>query len=168
MNATMAKKLRFSDVVYAINGTPKSLRLWLQRGLVDIHTPKPEGSWTEYSFIDIAILVMVRTLVTYGVNVPTASAIANAVMTEFFPKMLHLKNPENMPAGALAVLWHNTRLRVYPVDDGDQWKMEWSPNWDPRPEPAAAYLNIDVETLFRTAFERANESVNEGREDTEE
>lgn len=190
MNATLARKLRFSDVVYAINGTPKSLRLWLQRGLVSIHTPKPEGStWTEYSFFDIAILVMVRTMVNYGVNVQTASAIGNAVMTEFFPQMLHLKNPENMPAGAVAMMWTNRRLHLFQKDDN--WEMRLVTLWESRLDPtrdegfdpqlpsgvatlrreieqAPVYISIDVETVLRTAFERADESVREGREDDDE
>jgi hypothetical protein len=189
MNATLAKKLRFSDVVYAINSTPKSLRLWLQRGLVNIHTPKPAGGgWTEYSFIDIAILALVRSLVSWGVNVPTASKIANAIMTEFFPSMLQLKDPENMPAGALAMSWTNRRLYLY--QDGDDWRMKlatlWESKLDPvrneefdpqlpsgiatlrrELEPAPVFLSIDVETLLRIAFERANDSVNEGKVEDE-
>ncbi len=189
MQATMAKKLRFSDVVWAINTSPKSLRLWLQRGLVEIHTPKPErGGWTEYSFIDIAILALVRQLVSWGVNVPTASAIANSIMTQFFPDMLRLQNPENMPAGALAMSWTNRRLYLY--QDGDDWKMKlatlWeskldardNPGFDPQLpsgvaslraelEPAAVFLSIDVETVLRTAFERAVDSVHEGVDDDE-
>ncbi len=192
MNATMAKKLRFSDVVYAINGTPKSLRLWLQRGLVSIHTPKPAtGAWTEYSFIDIAILALVRQLVNFGVNVPTASAIANEVMTAFFPKLLNVQEPDKMPAGALALMWVNRRLYVFPTEDGDSWQMRCVALWesglsehrDPdfhpdlpsgvatirrELEPAPVFLSIDVEKVFRTAFERADESVNEGREEDDD
>ncbi|MGE0698780.1 MAG: MerR family transcriptional regulator [Hyphomicrobiaceae bacterium] len=190
MNATLARKLRFSDVVYAINGTPKSLRLWLQRGLVDIHTPKPAGSaWTEYSFIDIAILALVRTLVSWGVNVPTASKIANSIMNDFYPKLLHLQNPENMPAGALAMMWTNQRLHLF--QEGDDWQLRHVALYDSKLdpirnegfdpglpsgvatlrreiEPAPVFLTIDIEAVLRTAFERANESVNEGREDNED
>jgi hypothetical protein len=204
MNATLARKLRFSDAVYAINTTPKALRNWLQRGLVKIHTPQQEGGWTEYSFIDIAILALVRQLVNFGVDVPTASAIANEVMTAFFPKLLNVKEPEKMPAGALAMMWVNRRLYVYPSDDGDKWDMRcvalWESNlgrraalakalpdsddagfadFDPglpsgmalvrkELEPAPVFLSIDVETVFRTAFERADESVNEGKVEVDE
>jgi hypothetical protein len=202
MNATMARKLRFSDVVYAINASPKSLRLWLQRGLVQIHTPKQEGGWTEYSFYDIAILALVRQFVNFGVTVPTASALANKVMTTFYPKLLNISEPDKMPAGALASMWTNQRLYVF-TDDGDEWQMKWvalyhsdlgsraarakalpdsaepwMADFDPglpsgmalvrkELEPAPVYLSIDVETVFRTAFERADESVNEGRDDDE-
>lgn len=188
MNTTLSKKLRFSDVVYAIDSTPKSVRLWLQRGLVEIHTPKPEsGSWTEYSFRDIAILALVRSLVNFGVDVPTASAIANKIMGEhFFPQ----RHPDNMPAGVLASLWTNRRLYLYRNDD--DWQMKLATLWesglgrrkmiaqqypehalepgdvDFNPEspsgiadlrrelePAPVYISIDVESVLRTAFERA-------------
>ncbi len=130
-NATMARKLRFSDAVYAINTTPKALRNWLQRGLVDIYTPQREdGGWAEYSFIDIAILALVRQLVNFGVNVPTASGIANKVMTEFFPSVLNVKEPDNMPAGVLAAMWVNRRLYVYPNEDGDSWHMRCVALWE--------------------------------------
>ncbi len=206
MNATLAKKLRFSDVVYAINATPKSLRLWLQRGLVDIHTPKAAGGWTEYSFYDIAILALVRQFVNFGANVPTASLLANKVMTTFYPKLLNVQHPDKMPAGALASMWTNQRLYVW-TDDGDNWQLKWvalyhsdlgsraalakalpdhavtphDADFDPglpsgmalirkELEPAPVFLSIDVETVFRTAFERADESVTEGKDvdDTDE
>lgn len=190
MNATLSKKLRFADVVYAIGATPKSVRLWLQRGLVEIHTTKPEGGgWTEYSFRDIAILALVRSLVIFGVDVPTASSIANMIMSDhFFPQMNHLKNPQNMPAGVLAAMWSNRRLYLF--RDGDDWRMKlvalWESDLDSSQndlfnlqlpsgvseirrelEPAPVYLSIDVETVLRTAFERANESANDGVDESD-
>ncbi|QIG92878.1 MerR family transcriptional regulator [Bradyrhizobium sp. 6(2017)] len=188
MNATLARKLRFSDAAYAINTTPKTLRNWLQRGVVNIHTPQQEGGWTEYSFIDIAILALVRSLVSWGVSVPTASNIANKIMTDFFPDLLRLKDPENMPAGVLASIWSNQRLHL--VQEGDDWRIRHVALYDSKIdsirnkgfnpglpsgiaalrreiEPAPVFLTIDVETILRTAFERANESVNEGQDDQE-
>jgi hypothetical protein len=187
MNATLGKKLRFSDVVYAIGTTPKSLRLWFQRDLVQIHTPKPEGgAWTTYSFIDIAILALVRTFVNFGMGVPAASEVANAAMRDFFPQMLSVKDPDNMPAGAIALLWSNARLQLF--QSGDEWQIRhvalWQSDLDPARdegfdphlpsgvarlrselEPAPVFLSIDVETVLRTAFERANDSVTEGADE---
>jgi hypothetical protein len=164
MNATLSKKLRFSDVVYAIGSTPKAVRLWLQRGLVEIHTPKPEGGgWTEYSFRDIAILSLVRSLVNFGVDVPTASKIANTIMGDhFFPQVNHLKNPDEVSVGVLPMVWVNRRLYLY--RDGDDWRMELVALWEGAPgrEPAPVCISVDVESVIRTAFERANESVNDG------
>ncbi|MDQ0318769.1 hypothetical protein QO002_000907 [Pararhizobium capsulatum DSM 1112] len=202
MNATLSKKLRFSDVVYAIGSTPKAVRLWLQRGLVEIHTPKLiGGGWTEYSFLDIAILALVRSLVNFGVDVPTAGGIANTIMSDhFFPmhKIAELDDGD-MPVGSLAMMWGGHRLYLH--RDGDQWHMKlvalWESDLDRKKmiakdfpdraspgdaefdpalpsgvatlrrehEPAPVYISIDVASVLRTAFERANESVTYGGED---
>jgi len=156
MNATLARKLRFSDAAYAINTTPKTLRNWLARGLVQIHTPNVEGGWNEYSFIDIAILALVRTFVKHGVDLLTANDLANITMQNSLPKLLHVENPDER----LPLMWSNSRLRLYRSEEG--WHLEWSPNYAPLPEPAHAYININVEAIFREAFERAKESANEG------
>ncbi len=191
MQATLGKKLRFSDVVFAIGATPKSLRLWLQRDLIKIHTPKPaDGGWTEYSYRDIAILALARAVANFGVDIPTASSIANTIMGDhFFPKLNYLQDPDKMPAGALALVWSNRRLYLY--RDGDDWRMNlvslWESNLDPirnqgfsrdlpsgvaelrrEHEPAPIYLSIDVESVLRTAFDRASESVTNGVDEDDE
>lgn len=202
MNATLAKKLRFSDAVYAINTTPKSLRLWLQRGLVKIDTERGETGWTEYSFLDIAILALVRTFVNFGVDVPTASDLAHAAMN-FFPKVMSgWKNMSDAPAGVLSISWTNSRLHIW--RENDEWQLRcvqlWQSDMGRRSmiakanpdeehsadaafnaelpsgiatlrreiESAPAYISIDVEAILRTAFERADESVNEGSEGDDE
>ncbi len=203
MNATLAKKLRFSDVVYAINTTPKSLRLWLQRGLVKIDTERGEGGWTEYSFLDISLLALVRTFANFGVDVPTASELAHATMN-FFPEMMERWGDMNdAPVGVLAISWTNRRLFLW--RSGDQWELRcvalWESDMGTRSalakalperavhpsdaafnpglpsgvatlrreiEPAPAYISIDVESVLRIAFERANESVTDGAEDDDE
>jgi hypothetical protein len=112
MSAKILKKLRFSDVVYAIGSTPKSVRLWLQRGLVEINTPKSDsGGWTEYNFHDIAILALVRSLVDFGVDVRSSSAISNEILSDHFfpmPDALTWERP-----GAAAGFWSNRRLFIY-------------------------------------------------------
>lgn len=183
MPPLMDRKLRFSDAAYAIDATPKTLRNWLARGLVKLHTPKPEGGgWTEYSFADIAILALMRQFVSFGVDVPTASALANQVMLGFFPALtMGLRHPGKMPAAAMALMWTNRRLQVFP--QGDSWELRVANLWETRGadatvpsevaalraeiEPCPVFLSIDVEKVLRTAFDRANESANEGVEDDE-
>lgn len=178
MNAALSKKLRFSDVAYAIDSTPKALRLWLQRGLVVIDTPQPAGGgWTEYSFRDIAILAFVRALVNFGVEVPAASAIANKALGDhFFPELKGV-DPDRVSAGALAIPWINRRLYIH--RDGDAWCISLVDLWktelgiDPRLpsslsllrrefEPAPVFVSVDVESVLLTAFKRANESLSAG------
>lgn len=168
MTETLARKLRFGDVAYAIDATPKALRLWLQRELVQIRTPRPDaGRWTEYSFADVAILALVRVLSNFGVDVPTANAIANKVLGDhFFPGLFDKLEAVNASAGALALPWSNRRLRICRASDG-RWEMQLIDLWKERaqlPAEPAAYLSIDVESVLRTAFARATESVNEGED----
>lgn len=128
MNATMAKKLRFGDAVYAIGTTPKALRNWLQRGLVKLNSPPNEDlSWTEYSFIDIAILALTKTFVDFGFNVSTASHMANQTLN-FFPQIMTLQKPADAPAGVLALSWTNRRLQVFQV--GDEWDLRIATLWE--------------------------------------
>lgn len=130
MPPLLDRKLRFSDAAYAIGSTPKSLRLWLQRGLVQLHTPKPEGgAWTEYSFYDIAILALVRPLVTFGVDVQTASSFANTIMGDhFFPQLANVSDPGEVPVGVLATVWTNRRIFLF--RKGDEWIVKLVALWE--------------------------------------
>ncbi|MCB1343126.1 MAG: MerR family transcriptional regulator [Pseudooceanicola sp.] len=189
MNATLSKKIRFSDAVYAIGTTPKSLRLWLQRGVVDLHSEAPEGGWHEFSFVDIGILAITRKLSDFGVPVAEAGKIANMIMgDDFYPQMHYVQNPGNIPAGVLASVWSNQRLYVY--RNGDGWTLEHvalyethlsrlhDEGFDPELpsgvaelrkefEPDAVFISIDVEAVLRTAFTRAEESISEGMDEEE-
>jgi hypothetical protein len=184
MNVTLSKKLRFSDAVYAIGTTPKALRLWLQRGSVTLFSPVPEdGGWAEYTFVDIGILALVRKLADFGIPVATASEIANNVVFYYFP--IGVSRPENVPAAVLALGWKNRRLHIY--REGEEWKTAVVTLWmssldsdanggfDPNLpssvallraeiEQAPVFLSVDVETILRTAFARAIESLTEGGE----
>ena len=168
MAATIGKKLRFSDAVYAIETTPKTLRNWLQRKQVVIGSEqRPVGGWADYGFVDIAVLALVSTFVRFGVNVPTANLMAHTTLA-FFPDHLefgHKPSADDAPAGILASPWHNRRLLAYPADpDGEQWKLQIRDLWKDEAKPADAYLSIDVDAVLRRAFARAWESVNEGHD----
>ncbi|MGX1495167.1 hypothetical protein ACSSV1_000188 [Labrenzia sp. MBR-25] len=79
MTDLLDRKLRFSDVAYAINTTPKSLRNWLQRKQVRLTTHEDSG-WREFNLVDVAILAIVRRLVDFGVPVEDASDVANVAV----------------------------------------------------------------------------------------
>lgn len=165
MNSTLDRKLRFSDVVYAIETTPKSLRLWLQRDLVQIDTPQKDGGgWAEYTFQDIAILALVRQLVHFGIDVSNASGIANKTMSDtFFNSARMARHPGKIPASAVGLLWTNRRLWIHRTTDGD-WQLTIKNCWEDQPEPDAVYLTIDVHAVMQRAFERAEESANDGED----
>lgn len=79
MNELLDRKLRFSDVVYAIDTTPKSLRNWLQRKQVRLTTFEDSG-WREFNLADVAILALVRQMVDFGLSVEDASDFANVII----------------------------------------------------------------------------------------
>ena len=71
-------RLRFSDVVFAIDTTPKSLRKWLQSGKLKLDSDSQEG-WRNFSLYDLAMLAIMRKLVDFGVSVQDAAQIATHV-----------------------------------------------------------------------------------------
>jgi hypothetical protein len=167
MTPTLDRKLRFSDAVYAIGTTPKQLRNWLQRRLVEIDTPRPEnGGWSEYSFYDIAILALVKRLVDFGIEVSAASDIANKTM-EFHPVRGELTKIKEIPANALAIMWSNQRLWVHRTSTSGQWHLHCVQLWMNPKEPDLAFLSIDVEKVLLEAVTRAWESVTDGGDDSQ-
>jgi hypothetical protein len=163
MNATMSKKLRFSDAVYAMQTTPKTLRNWLQRSLVALDTERPPGDagWIEYSFVDIGVLVLTKLFVDFGVSVPVANAMA--IRVTFMHPTPFMRHPENMPLNAWVATWAGRRLLAYPeASEPNGWALD-SITLREKPDPQIlAYISIDVETLLRGAFTRALESNSEG------
>lgn len=160
MSPTLSKKLRFGDAAYAIGATPKQLRNWLQRDLVQIDTPKKDGGWAEYSFFDIAILSLVKRLVDFGTDIRTASDIANKVF-DMFDGRGRIHQAGELEASSLAMLWNNSRLWITRPSLND-WKLDVARLWESPQEPDAAFLSIDVERLWMAAFDRAWESATDG------
>lgn len=166
MDETLARKLRFSDVVYAIETTPKALRNWLQRKQVPLETPETDGGWRDFSFSDIAILVLVRALLDFGIGVVDAGKIAKATIQFFpLPAKPRFKKPEETPVFALSIVWSNSRLLVYRTPDG--WQLQRRLPWE-KDEPSNIYIVLDVEQILDRAFERALESNTEGAIDDED
>lgn len=164
MIATMARKLRFGDVAYAIGATPKTLRHWLARGQVRLVSDQRESGWAQYSFADVAILALVRIFVDFGWPVPAADLMAHKTLA-FFPDFLEAvaKTPDELSSTILAFPWVNRRLAVtYNVDDPDQCRLVIVDLWKKQEPPAAVFLSVDVEAVLRRAFARALESATEG------
>lgn len=167
-NQLLERKLRFSDVAYAIDSPPKALRNWLQRRQVALFSDDLSDGWREFSFADIAVLALVRKMVDFGVPVETANGLAHNAVA-----MFQIDRFKNMPPTVLATIWHNRTLVAWPTGS-NSWALNSFGNWqDPRDiaaaltaegqtTPASAYLSIDVEAVLRTAFERAQESVSVG------
>lgn len=79
------------------------------------------------AFRDIAVLALGRTFGNFGVDAPTASKIADTVMSDHF---LPMNDPrlDGRPADALAAVWSGKRLYLY--RDGGEWRTKMMTLWE--------------------------------------
>lgn len=152
-------KFRFSDAVYAIGTTPKSLRKWLQAGQAARSNDEERKGWHSFDFVDIALLAVMRKCVDYGLPVEAAKAVAVEQLKVFGP----LLGYKNTPSDALVAIWMNRVLLVWL--DGETYQQKIVNNWSADHHPAESYIVIDVATLLRKAFDRAIESASDGAAD---
>lgn len=167
MSPILDPKLRFSDVVYAIETTPKTLRNWLQRDQVTLDSQKPEeGGWREFSFVDVAILALTRRLVDFGITVENASKLAHTILTFMQGDrwMTIAKGYKNMPPEVLASFWVNRSVLI--AKDGDDWQLQIWNRWDPIPTAFAdAALILHPEDVLRRAMSRASDIIGGNADD---
>lgn len=76
LNSTSAKTYRFSDVVRAIDTTPKSFRRWL----ITLGVESDDGGWLAFTPAQVLQYAIMRQLVTWGVSVPNAADLAVEAM----------------------------------------------------------------------------------------
>ena len=153
-------ELRFSDVVFAIDTTPKSLRKWLQSGKLKLDSDSQSG-WRNFSHYDLAILAIMRKLVDFGISVEVASKIAKA----------HLRTKPGWPgatlimAGAPHMLPDSfigqTLVVAREGSDWTTWKFDTNHPLDRSPEAGEldAKLVLNLESIVGRAFDRAAERV---------
>lgn len=167
MSPILDPKLRFSDVVYAIEITPKALRNWLQRDQVTLDSKKPdEGGWREFSFVDVAILAVTRRLVEFGVTVENASKLAHTILTHMQGDawMMMVRGFKNAPPEILATFWANRSVLI--AKEGDEWALQIWDRWKPFPADAAdAALILNPEGVLRRALSRAADITGSNTDD---
>ena len=151
------RKLRFSDAVYAIGATPKSLRKWLQNDELQLVYSGQKSGWHDFSFADLAVLAIMRPLVDFGLTVGEASDFSNVTLMGRAKLLMRSKNtpPQALAAvfkGVEMRVWHEAETTTYLTHLGDKER------------PAAAFLSIDLGTVLKTAFDRAVELQAEGAE----
>lgn len=154
MNAVADKKLRFSDAVYALETTPKSLRKWLQNPDFRLISEQPEGEWKNFSFADIGCLAIMRKLVDFGVGVVDANEIASDVIKH---KLGPLLKSKNMPPRALEAGFSNMTLAVWRDQDG--WRFDLLYPASDAPDEAAI-LFVRLGSVIKRAVSRASDIHN--------
>ncbi|WP_096704238.1 hypothetical protein [Magnetospirillum sp. 15-1] len=147
-NPLTESNLVWSDVIYAIEGTPKAVRHWMQKEQVRVGVADANGPRRTYSLADAATLAIVRNLVDYGVPVAMAGDIAH----QFVGASL-LLNYKNTPPEVLCQSLRNRVLLVW--RDGDNWQHRTDLAHDMGKTPAPVYLAIDVGSVVGRAIDRA-------------
>jgi hypothetical protein len=156
MTAIADKKLRFSDAVFALETTPKSLRKWLQNPAFRLISEQPEGEWKNFSFADIGCLAIMRKLVDFGVGVVDANEIAADVIKH---KLGPLLKSKTMPPRALEAGFANMTLVVW--RDRENWGFDLlNPLQDAPDEEAILFVYLG--SVMKRAVSRAIESANDG------
>ena len=146
------EKLRFGDVAYAIKTTPKSLRNWLQRGQVSLTSSAPnDGGWREFDPADIPHLALVRTLVTFGIEVRQSDKLVRGILDGLPQPVFNVDAQSD---------WHvvDYEVAVWPIDEGDDWQC-WPFNGSIESEAAIsqspATLILRVGRIIAAAMQRA-------------
>jgi len=165
MAPLLERKLRFSDVVYAIDTSPKALRNWLQREQVEIISERSDGTWQQFSKGDVAVLALVRRLVDFGIRVETASRMARTILIELQGVDWLERDTYLNDAIGFSMFWVNRAVLIYPAAD-DQWNIRIWDMWQPFPDDAPeAAIVLKPEHTLRTAFERAAEGSDASDDD---
>jgi len=157
MTTMLEPVLRFSDVAFGIDATPKALRNWLQREQVDLFSEVPAaGGWRRFPMIDVAILAIVRHLVAFGFNVETASSAANTILLRMMGEKWLNYEPDTF-----LMFWVNRGVLLtpngQPAVDGDAsgWNLEIRYMNEGRAPPGPAFLTLAPARIMREAFARA-------------
>lgn len=153
INIYNSKILRFGDVATAIGATPKSLRLWLQRGLVELEVEKGEG-WQAYSFLDLSKLALVKAAVHNGVEVKRAFDFATFVIGVV---LVRFRGYKDTPAAEILAAFKDQNCAYDSVDkNGCGYVFRDGPLEERLP---AVFLMIYAERLLFDVFGKAAELI---------
>lgn len=157
MPTMLEPTLRFSDVAFGIEAPPKTLRNWLQREQVDLFSDAPlSGGWRRFPLIDVAILALVRRLVTFGINVETASALAHTILIKMQGDTWLELSPNQF-----IMFWINRGVLLTPngadsePGDASSWDLEIRYMNEGCAPPAGAFLTLAPGRIVRAALARA-------------
>lgn len=155
MPPLLDRKLRFSDVVFAIDMSPKALRLWLQRDQVELVSDAPDdGGWRHFCIADVAVLSLTRALVNFGLQVENASNLARHILVGMQGvQWLDLQEPT---PDSLSLFWTNRAVLIAWDDDSKVWDLKIWDMWQPFPADfAPSCIIVRPETILRRAIRRA-------------
>ena len=148
-----SKKYRYSDAIFVVETTPKSLRKWLQNPEVALVFSGEEEGWREFNFADLVVLATMRKLVDFGVGVGGASDFANTIIMSH---ALGLFTSGNASPSAMAHAFEGVRAVLYQVEGQADvpWRCRIDTAGVDRGPPAATYLTLHMEDITKRALAR--------------
>ena len=158
MSPVSDPKFRFSDVVYAIETTPKSLRQWFQNGQASGVNESERQGWLSFDFLSLALLAVMRKCVDFGVPVDAAKCISFEQLFAYD----HLPERKSLTASMLSEAWDGRVLIVW--REGETYRQRICSEDFSQTPPSDSYFVIHMEELLRKVFARAAESVIRGTE----
>lgn len=155
--ASSPSKLRFSDVVYAIDTTPKSLRKWLQNNSIHMVSDRGDG-WYNFTYLDVGVLAIIRQVANFGFTIAEANEIVASIVADMFPA-----NFIDPSRGDVEDTFRNRVLIVWRNSETPQFSF-FEDGYDDE-TPMLAYVRIDVGAVVSGALTRADRIQAEGEDD---
>lgn len=113
MNPTTTATIRISDAAAAIGMNTKALRNWMKK-VKFIEDRDSDRGWRSFSFMDVAILAVMKQAVSFGFEVDDAEEFAVA---SIFKAMGPMVQSKNMPPRAMLAGLTGKFLHVYHASD---------------------------------------------------
>lgn len=150
------RKLRFSDAVFATEASPKALRKMLQSGKLLMPSPAREG-WSEFSPLQLTVLVVSRRLVDFGIQVEFASQLTCLALCAALSSADNKSDDLSARDFLQRLLHHYIMVLVDPKGGALSYEIVESDNW-PLVNDAIAHrpaLTLPLHAIVSRCFERA-------------
>lgn len=145
MNPTMQPVIRIKDAAAAIGMNTKALRNWMRK-VEFIQDRDSERGWRSFSFLDVAILSIMKQAVSFGFEVGEAEEFAGASIVKALGPLMQSKN---LPPRAMLAALTGKFLHLYHAADDDTMVLT---NFDEVPPAYPSRLTIDLHTTVVCAF----------------
>lgn len=145
MNPTTTATIRISDAAAAIGMNTKALRNWMKK-VQFIEDRDSDRGWRSFSFMDVAILAVMKQAVSFGFEVDDAEEFAAATIVKALGPLIQSKN---MPPRAMLAALTGKFLHLYHASDEDIMVIT---NFNEVPPAYPSRLTIDIHTTVTCAL----------------
>lgn len=116
MNQLTGLTYSFTEAALAAGVGPKTLRNWVDRGLInlDADANREGDGWRRFTLYDVLRLAVTRELVEFGVSVSESFRIADALLSRAQMLLMY----KNTPAAAIKAGFRVLAHLVFPIGKG--------------------------------------------------